>query len=341
MKFARSNFVFPVMTSSLLAAAVALALTQTEGFQKPNQDATAPKVQKEDRVVEVEAPTPFQFLAHPFLNPTGHEVTLDLTNVSAQELLDALKRQNVNFVIETSDLPAGKTYSLHLTNVDESAAMSAVANAMGLMVTQQDRVFSLSRGPAMPGFFHQAPFDEFEFLPGSPFGLFDHKEMTPEQKAKFEKAMKEFELKMKDFDFKMDKDLENLFGDEGILNSEEFAKKMEEFAKNMKTWTKDFEFKLDEKDLQKLKELEKLDKSTIERAMSLNSENIEKLMESLTPEQKNLAKEKGYLLYSDLTPAQQELLTGAGFEGSFELKFKNDKGEITIRKGDQAKEDKD
>jgi len=272
-------------------------------------------------------------------------VSLRFTNAKAKDVIGWLQKQNVNFVIEDSELPKDKTVSLNLQNQPIDDVMEALGAAFdGSFEKRKDiwvfragrRAMFFSDDLALPGA-PMAPRSLRMTLPSPPkLRGIEGKDLTPEQKKKLEAEMQHLEAEMKKLGTELGKQFQFQFKDFDGKFDEEFAKKLELQLKDFdKTFGKDFEIKMDRigKALEvELKAHEEamiaLDKAAKagERAVQVRvkAAQTEELFKSITPEQKKLQKDRGYLKLSDMTAEQRKLIT-ADPKAEFEIKIvKND-----------------
>ena len=235
------------------------------------------------------------------------KVTIRLNDATPAQVFDQLRAAGLNFVVETSGIEKGKRLTLNLQGQPADKALSAVAEALGLSVAKKGDVYTLRPGwggmvapevwagempkdweKRMEGF-RIAP-RAWAFGPDGEFN-FEGKELTPEQREKLEKALKD----LPNVKIEIDKALQDLPKISAEAR-EAMDKAMAERA----------------------------------RAFKFEGANLTKIMETLTKEQWELHEKQGHLKPSDLTPAQRELL-GAKGEGDFSITIDKDGKKLTIK----------
>jgi SHS2 domain-containing protein len=245
------------------------------------------------------------------------KVTIRLNDATPQQVFDQLRAAGLNFVVETSGIEKGKRLTLNLQGQPADKALAAVADALGLSVSKKGDVYALRPGfdatiaprvwsGDMPKGWDKE-FKGFEGLEIAPRiwmhgpdgkAWVEGKELSPEQREKLEKALKD----MPDVRIEIDKAL-----------------------KEMPKITEEAREAID-------KAMAERDKAFAEKARAFKFEgaNLTKIMESLTEEQWRLHERQGHLKPSDLTPAQRELL-GAKGDGEFSITIDKDGKKLTIK----------
>lgn len=272
---------------------------------------------------------------------------LNMDNVTAQQLLDILKKKGYRFIVETSNIPKDKTFSVNVVGGSEKSVIGAVARALGLSVEKSDDIYVLRDGFAMPfvwsgdgkegsnafSFNFDEMFDK-ETLEKMRHEFKNEKgrQMTPEEREKLEKALQSIPKVHFQFD---DKDMKGLH---------------EEIEKSLK------ESGLDKANLKELNEkLKKLhgeggvfvmpfgDESNSEgrsviristdgngKGIKINNGAIKRLLDSVTPAQKEKMANAGFLSVKDLTKEQLEILGNPDLDSIREIVIDQDGKKIRI-----------
>lgn len=300
--------------------------------------------------------------------PQSKKLTMQV-NGGVNDLVNALRKQGINFVIPTDELKDRKL-NLNFVDVDVDEAMRAISKALGGSFRKDGNIYTFTRN----NFF----IPEFDAAINSKNWNFDGKgsvfkaqELTPEQKAKVQKSLEEAQKAMEKafnskewkkfweqdipkvftFDSEGLKDLNHkgirtfrfetlpdgsfqMFKD-GVKMSEENMKKFREAQEKALKSLKDSKvysekFFSDEYIKDLKAKFKGLNNGSV---FTINTGNIEELLKSLTPAQKELHKKQGYLKLSDLTQKQRELL-GKGsekIEGDFTFTYNKDGEKLTIK----------
>ncbi len=243
-------------------------------------------------------------------------VTGSLNQVSAQQAIEWLRSKGLNFVIDSTDIPADRKVTINLNNASGEDAVKAVAKALGLGYEMEGKTYVLT--PNRHG-----------------IHVWGH-DLSPEDQAKMEKEM---QGRVKVF---MDGD------------GKEFEKHMEEFGKHMEKWGEEFgrkfenmgkdgfkfelhgdgkEFRMDLDELEKsLKDLKMPSMADLPKLPRVHVQlpEIQKLLESLTPEQKAQMERDGEITLRDLTPAQREALGMKGDMDDVNITISKDGKRIRI-----------
>jgi len=249
-------------------------------------------------------------------------VTGNLNQVTAKEAIDWLKSKGLNFVIDTTDIPADRKVTINLSNVSGEDAVKAVAKALGLNYEMEGKTYVLR------------PESNFRVWRG---------EMSEADKERLQSELK---------------GRVRVFTDG---NSEQWEKEMEEFGKRMEQWGEEFgkkfesmgkdgfkfelrgdgkEFSMDlseiEKHLKDLKIPAMPNMPKLPRVM-IQLPEIKKLLENLTPEQRAQMERDGEITLRDLTPGQREALGMKGDMGDVEITISKDGTRIRVEtKGENS-----
>ncbi len=288
--------------------------------------------------------------------------------MTAGQMLNYMKEQGTKYIVETTDIPKNKKYEVNLTSTNPDDVAKAIAIALDLQAEKEGNVWIFKNQDFSHGF-HFGP-DDFNFeMPDMPefdgkafmfdkdmmkeFKGFEGKEweqMSPEERAKFEKAMDEFGKQLGDKLGKMKIELKGLDGKEFKFDSDafkkfhgkdwekmspeekaQFEKEMSEMKKHLKEMKVEIngmnseEFK---KDMERMKEDIK---AGVKDGMKVHIENTDKLLKSISGDQWKLMETQGHLKLSDLTPAQRELLGNPKGEGDFNISISRDGKKLVIR----------
>jgi len=251
-------------------------------------------------------------------------VTGELNQVSAKEAIEWLRGKGLNFVIDTTDIPADRKVTINLNGATGEEAIKAVAKALGLGYEMEGKTYVLTPQS------HR----DFHFFGG---------DLSPEDRAKMEK---ELQGRVKIF---MDGD------------HKKFEKEMEEFGKHMEKWGEEFgrkfenmgkdgfkfelhgdgkEFEMDMRELEKsLKDLKLPSMPDLPNLpkISIQLPEIQKLIESLTPEQKAQMERDGEITLRSLTPDQRKMLGITGDDENVNITISKDGKRIRIEtKGEHS-----
>lgn len=71
---------------------------------------------------------------------------VDFKNAKAGDILEWLRKQGVNFVVDTSAIPKNKTYTVHIEGKSKEQALEAIAAAMGLRASKKGDIYTLTPG---------------------------------------------------------------------------------------------------------------------------------------------------------------------------------------------------
>lgn len=143
-------------------------------------------------------------------------LSVDFKSAKASQILDWMRKSGINFVVETTDVPSDKTYSVHIEGKSKEQVVEAIASALGLNATKKGDIYNLTSdfkwsGEAFPGW-SQGDRTEWKDLGekfkvlgpqlGKEFGD-SWKDMDPKKMEEFQKSMKEWSDKMGDFKWEM------------------------------------------------------------------------------------------------------------------------------------------
>lgn len=297
------------------------------------------------------------------------QVTKSFTNASAKDVINWLRSQTDNLVIDTTELPDRKL-TMNVKGQDLDDVIEAVATALNMGWTKKGDIYVLREGGMnmfrsfegeMPDFdfdFDGLDFD-FEGMHDGDKRVFrfgpDFKESQdwetfkkemPELAEKLEKMRLEFEDMGDRNVFRFDS---NFDGDWSELRKikPEIAEKLEKMRIELKGLGEGegnvFRFGPGfDGDWSELEEIrpevrEKLRKLRTEgKGMSFRlgkDLDLKKLKESMTDRQKELMNDRGYLKLSDLTDAQKEMLGELG-DGKFEISLSDGDTKIKIKSDD-------
>lgn len=301
--------------------------------------------------------------------------TPGVQEMTAGQMLNYMKEQGTKYIVETTDIPKDKKFEVNLGSSNPDEIAKAVAKALDMRATKEGNVWIFKDQDFSHDFHFNNDFDfdfdmpEMPFMDGKAF-MFDGDmfkgfenlkglegkewdQMTPEEKAKFEKAMKEFSEKMKVFGekmgnmkfefkgadgkaFKFDndsfknfkgKDWDKMTPEEKEKFEKEMAKVKEEL-KNMKIEINGMNTEEFKKDMERMKsEL----KNEIKDGVRVHIESTDKLIASITDKQWELMKSQGHLKLSDLTNAQRELIGNPKGGDDFNITIQRDGKKIVIR----------
>jgi hypothetical protein len=127
--------------------------------------------------------------------PTPAPTPVDMTS---REIIEELKKNGHEFVIETTDIPKDRTYEVNLKDLKSEKSLAAIAKAMNLDLVREGDIIVMRSLEQMnrdlgdlgrAGFFFGGDGEAKSF-----------RSMTPEERKKFDAAMKEVQEAMKDFD---------------------------------------------------------------------------------------------------------------------------------------------
>lgn len=322
---------FPIMATGALALAATLALAQVSGIPL-SPDAEKDKTEK---VAVAETENNQNKTEDTEISVAKEQSQrIELDNVTAKELIDELKKRGFNFIIDTTDIPKDKKFSIHMDGATDKQILTAVARAFDLGVMDNDGVitfkkmaFKLHGEDGLMFKWHDGEHN-FKGLEDGNF-MFDPGEMG-EHIFKFFEGDGEGTHK---FFYQHDGEV---FG----MSEEEFKKHMEELHENLK----DLKFEvhkefMNNEDIKKLKEELKDMKIEIDREgikdlkakIKLKSENIDKLITSLTKEQREKMDKNGHLTLDDLTKEQKSLLGDIADDAVFNIEVKTENGVIKIK----------
>ena len=74
------------------------------------------------------------------------DLSVDFNNAKASEVMDWMRKSGVNFVVETSDIPKDKTFSIHLKGQSKEQVVEAIASVMGLNASKKGDIYTLTPG---------------------------------------------------------------------------------------------------------------------------------------------------------------------------------------------------
>ncbi|MCB0825810.1 MAG: LytR C-terminal domain-containing protein [Armatimonadetes bacterium] len=272
---------------------------------------------------------------------------LKLDDVTAQQLLDMLKKKGYRFIVETTNIPKDKTFSVNVVGGSEKAVIGAVARALGLSVEKSDDIYVLRDGFAMPFVWSGEGGDGAKAFSFNFNDMFDEetlekmrqefknekgREMTPEERAEFEKAMES--VQKLHFDF----DKEHLKGlDEEILRSmkehgldKEHMKKLSEKLKKEIGEEGVFVMPFDDEDFSGDRSSIRISTDGNGKGIKINNGAIKKLLDSVTPSQKEKMARDGFLSVKDLTKQQLEILGNPDLDSIREIVIDQDGKKIRI-----------
>ncbi|MBS1710679.1 MAG: hypothetical protein JSS71_03000 [Armatimonadetes bacterium] len=269
--------------------------------------------------------------------------------MTATQMLNYMKEQGTKYIVETTEIPKDKKFEVNLASADRDEIARAVAKALGLSASKEGDVWVLKDGP------------DFGAFPMLPNGGKEWDQMTPEEKAEFEKGMAEFRKSMQEFgesmknfrfdfhmpdmdfhmpdmDFKFNgKDFDKMTPEEKAEFDKEMAK-MKEELKNMKFEFKGFDKDEFDKEMGRVKiEIDKAKQEAgkareeAKKAMKIHVENMEKLFASVSDRQWELMKSQGYLKLSDLTKEQREMLGNPQGDDEFNMTIERNGKKLVIR----------
>ena len=282
--------------------------------------------------------------------------------MTAGQMLNYMKEQGTKYIVETTEIPAEKKFQVNLNSTQPDEVAKAVALALDLKAVKEGNVW----------IFKQKSFDfnddfafDFDFSDLDP-GVFEFddnqlkkmngkewEEMSPQERAEFERAMEKFGKSMEKFGEKMGQLKIELKGLEGKnfdfdteafkdfkgkewkdLTPEEKAKLEKEMAelrkslRDMKVEIKGFDSEEFKRDMQRMKEEIK---ESLDSGFKVKLENTEKLLSSITTKQWELMKSQGHLKLSDLTNEQRELLGSPKNDGDFNITIQRDGKKLVIK----------
>jgi hypothetical protein len=282
-----------------------------------------------------------------FFDLQSKRVSVRFTNAKAKDVIGWLQKNNVNFVIDDSDLPKDKTVSLNLENQPLEDVLEALGTAFGGSFQKRKEIYVYKPGyhwneamapmiRALPGTSRfeirtqpgQPPrvLPRFEMVPHSDGAKVEHFEFTPEQRKKFDADMEKIGKEMKAFSFKLGEEFKGFdkeFADTFLKNFKFDEEKMKSIELSVEKMAKEMELKA--------KSLEGKGKAlgSAERTVTINAKKMEDFIASLTADQKKLMKDRGYLKLNDLTAAQKELIGNP--KGEFEIKLKREDATVVIK----------
>jgi len=119
-------------------------------------------------------------------------------DMTSREIIEELKKNGHEFVIETTDIPKDRTYEVNLKDLKSPTALAALARAMNLDLVREGDVLVMRSLQQMDE--DLAKFREQGVFIDSDGVAKTFRSLSPEEKRKLEKAMKEVQEAMKDFD---------------------------------------------------------------------------------------------------------------------------------------------
>jgi hypothetical protein len=299
-----------------------------------------------------------------------------IQEMTAGQMLNYMKEQGTKYIVETTDIPKEKKFEVNLTSTKPDEVARAVAKALDMRATKEGNVWvfkndeeahMFSFGPGdmnfdfefkdMPQFdgkafaFSDEDFKELKNLKG--FEGKDWNQMTPEEKAKFEKIMAEFGEKMKVFGekmgnmkfefkgpdgkaFKFDNDtFKNFKGKNWDKMTPEEKEKFEREMAKVKEELKNMKVEINGKNSEEFKkDMERMKdeiKKSVHDGMAIHIENTDKLIKSISTDQWKLMETQGHLKLSDLTKEQLELIGNPKGDGDFNISISRDGKKLIIK----------
>lgn len=299
-----------------------------------------------------------------------------IQEMTAGQMLNYMKEQGTKYIVETTDIPKNRKFEVNLTSTNPDEVAKAIAKALDMQAVKEGNVWVFKQDDLAHGF-HFGPGDmdfdfdmkDMPFIDGKAFAFSGEEfkeleklkdlhgkewdQMTPEEKAKFEKTMAEFGKKMGEFGEKMGKMKIELKGMDGKafkfdsdtfkeLHGKEWEKmspeEKAEFEKEMAEMKKELsEMKVEingmnseefKKDMERMKaEIKK----GIHDGMKVHIENTDKLIKSISADQWKLMETQGHLKLSDLTKEQLELLGNPKGDGEFNISISRDGKKLVIK----------
>ncbi|MDI9636840.1 hypothetical protein QM565_13875 [Geitlerinema splendidum] len=287
------------------------------------------------------------------------------SEMTAQQMLDWLKKSGYKFVLETTEIPKDKTFIINLDGAKPEDAIPAIARALNLNWSKRGDVYVLSRSadifnwstnPEIAGKHHFKFGDDgsgfslhldgalaelhesLKNLKGLEFNGKKWDDLTDEEKAKFkadmEKMRDEIQKSFRDMKFDFDMDFPKIHL-HGLSDKEkaEIEKEMKTLREELKRdFGKDGKVRIEiDEEIRKAMEDARSEIKDATAKIKIQTENVGKLIRSLTPAQKKLMQERGYLKPSDLTPEQKKMVDGLDYKGTYNISLKTDDGEIRIK----------